>query len=362
MIEINVPLGADSYTISIEADALTSLPALLRQNGAGKKIVMITDNKVNALYGKDLSKRLIAGGYAVHTFSFPSGERYKSARTLARIYDWMLTHHFSRDVTVVTLGGGVVGDLGGYAAATYMRGVNFIQIPTTLLAQVDSSVGGKVGINHKLGKNVIGAFYQPMTVIIDPHTLRTLPKREITCGLAETVKYGFIADNALLSDVEHHFDKFLTLDDLTWVNDIIAQCCRIKAKVVEKDEKEQGLRRILNFGHTMGHALESATHYKYFTHGEAILWGMVGAAEISHRLGYLSEKDLIRSLRIIDAFEKPAIPEVITVDALSGLMLNDKKVSDDGLHFVLLKGLGNAVVEVIPDDVLRFGVERMLRH
>ena len=362
MIEIRVPLDADSYTISIDAGALASLPALLRQNNAGKKIVMITDNKVNKLYGEDLAKRLIAGGYAVHTFSFPSGERHKSARTLSRIYDWMLTRHFSRDVTVITLGGGVVGDLGGYAAATYLRGVHFIQIPTTLLAQVDSSVGGKVGINHKLGKNVIGAFYQPKAVIIDPLTLRTLPQREITCGLAESVKYGFIADEDLLSDVEHHFNRFLTLDDLTWVSGIIAQCCRIKAGVVEKDEKEHGLRRILNFGHTMGHALESATQYKYFTHGEAILWGMIGAAEISHRLGYLTEAELTRTLRIIDSFEKPAIPEEITVDALSSLMLNDKKVSDSGLHFVLLKGLGNAVVEVISDDVLRFGVERMLRQ
>lgn len=360
MKKVAVALKTTPYNILVGEGLLQTFAEYLPQIKIGATIVVITDSNVNDLYADSVMNSLADHGYSVQKYVIPAGEKYKCQQTVNDVYDWMLSHHFTRDVTVLALGGGVVGDLAGFVAATYLRGVKFIQIPTTLLAQVDSSVGGKVGINHRLGKNVIGAFYQPQIVFIDPTVLSTLPQRELFCGFAEVVKYGFILDADLFSLLARNVDTVIQLQDWEVVTQVISRCCELKSEVVIEDEKEHGLRRILNFGHTFGHALEATTHYSYFNHGEAVAWGMVAACYLSYNRGYLSPEDYEAAISLLDHIEKPDFPNDLHIETILRSIRHDKKMDDRGLNFILLKSIGTSVIERLDETEIRAGIEKIL--
>jgi 3-dehydroquinate synthase len=283
----------------------------------------------------------------------PDGEEYKDSSTLNLIYDALLTHRCERSTPLIALGGGVVGDMTGYAAATYLRGVPFIQIPTTLLAQVDSSVGGKTGINHPLGKNMIGAFYQPRLVLADISTLDTLPDKELSAGLAEVIKYGLIRDLPFLEWLEQNIDKLLARDTAA-LQYAIARSCRNKAEVVAADERESGERALLNLGHTFGHAIESGMGYGNWLHGEGVAAGTVMAADLSQRLGWISAQDVARIRNLFERAGLPTFAPDLGADKYLELMGLDKKVEGGRMHFVLLKEPGRAVVQGdVPQELLR---------
>jgi 3-dehydroquinate synthase len=282
----------------------------------------------------------------------PDGEAYKNWETLNLIFDALLTDRAERKTTLIALGGGVIGDMTGFAAASYQRGVPFIQIPTTLLSQVDSSVGGKTGINHPLGKNMIGAFYQPKLVLADTDTLKTLPPRELSAGLAEVIKYGLIWDVEFLAWLETNMDRLRALDPAA-ITHAIYRSCEIKAQVVGQDEREGGIRAILNLGHTFGHAIETGMGYGTWLHGEAVAAGMVMAAETSRRLGWLTEADVARTRALIRAAGLPDVAPDLGIDTWLDYMGHDKKVEGGKMRFVLLKKLGEAVITGdVPADVL----------
>ncbi len=360
MKKVSVTLKTTPYDILVGKRLLQKFAGYLSQIKIGKTIVVITDSNVNDLYADSVMNSLADHGYSVQKYVMPAGEKYKCQKTVNQIYDWMLLHHFTRDLTVIALGGGVVGDIAGFVAATYLRGVKFIQIPTTLLAQVDSSVGGKVGINHQLGKNVIGTFYQPHIVFIDPTVLTTLPRRELYCGFAEVVKYGFILDADLFSALARNIDTVIKLQDWDLITRVISRCCELKSEVVIQDEKENGLRRILNFGHTIGHALEAATHYSCFNHGEGVAWGMVAACYLSYNRGYLSQEDYDAASALIDHIEKPDIPIDLHAENILEFIRHDKKIDDRGLNFILLKSIGRAIIERLDNAEIRAGIEKIL--
>ena len=360
MLKLHIDLKASEYPIYISNNSFDDLPTLLSKHKIGKRLLIITDTRVERIYADELLSTIPKGNYNVSLYSFPDGEHSKQNLTVEQIYTWMLENNLKRDVSIIALGGGVVGDLAGFVAATYMRGVRFIQIPTTLLSQVDSSVGGKVGINHQLGKNVIGAFYHPQFVLINPTVLLTLPKREINCGLAEVIKYGLSFNMNLFENLEKYISKFFKLDDWQWIENVIYTCCSIKAGIVEKDEKESGLRRKLNFGHTIGHALESATNYEYFNHGEAVIYGMIAAAHLSYEKHYLSEAELNRALKLISAIDVPSIPREITEDLLLDMIRNDKKQVESGLNYVYLNEIGNSTIDLADESVMRSGINHIM--
>ena len=358
--KLPVNLKTATYPIYIGSDLFPELSMLLTDHNVGRKILIITDNTVSKLYGDWIVTQLKTDGYDVSLYAFPEGERSKDNSTVDQIYTWMLEKKMKRDVTIIALGGGVVGDLAGFVAATFLRGVRFIQIPTTLLAQVDSSVGGKVGINHRLGKNVIGSFYHPLFVLVDPKLLKTLTRREINGGIAEIIKYSLIKDINLFAALERDYSNFYDFSDWNWIVEVIRTCCSIKTKIVELDERENGLRRILNFGHTVGHALEAATDYGYFIHGEAVLYGMIAALYVSHELNYIDDQDFERMKRLITAFQIPPIPAWINDLTLIERIDNDKKQLESGLHFVCLDGIGTAKIEIIDDRLLRSSITFLL--
>jgi 3-dehydroquinate synthase len=288
---------------------------------------------------------LRAAGFDPFTVTVPDGERYKTMRSVSRVVDALAQARFERSSVVIALGGGVIGDLAGFAAAIYSRGVEFVQIPTTLVAQVDSSVGGKTGVNHELGKNLIGAFYQPRVVLMDPGTLKTLPEREWRAGLAEVIKYGVIADEGFFESLEENIEPILKRDE-DLVSNVVAHSCQIKASVVEQDEREGGLRRILNYGHTVGHALESLGRYRRLIHGEAVGIGMVYEAELSHRLGLCSEQVVVRQRRVVERTGLPTEAPPLRFASLWAAMQHDKKVSRGQVLCVLPRSIGR--VEVKP--------------
>jgi 3-dehydroquinate synthase len=295
---------------------------------------------------------LQSAGVEVSPVVLPDGEAYKNWETLNLIFDALLTQRAERKTTLIALGGGVIGDMTGFAAASYQRGVPFIQIPTTLLSQVDSSVGGKTGINHPLGKNMIGAFYQPQLVLADTDTLKTLPPRELSAGLAEVIKYGLIWDADFLAWLEANMDKLRALDPAA-ITHAIYRSCEIKAQVVGEDEREGGIRAILNLGHTFGHAIETGMGYGNWLHGEAVGAGMVLAVETSQRLGWLTEADVARTRALIRAAGLPDVAPDLGVDTWLDYMGHDKKVEGGKMRFVLLKKLGEAVITAdVPTDVL----------
>jgi len=341
MKTLHLDLGERSYPIYI-GTGLLGQAALLMRHIAGQRVAIVTNETVAPLYLEKLR-----GSVAVLNpveVVLPDGEQYKTLETMNRIFDALLASHCDRRTTLIALGGGVVGDMAGFAAATYQRGVPFIQVPTTLLAQVDSSVGGKTGVNHALGKNMIGAFYQPRAVIIDTDTLNTLPDRELAAGLAEVIKYGLIRDPQFFAWLEANMDKLLARDP-TALGYAIHRSCQNKAEVVVADERESGVRAILNLGHTFGHAIETGMGYGVWLHGEAIAAGMMMAADLSRRLQWLSAADATRIEKLIRRARLPVrAPGALSPARFLELMALDKKVLDGRLRLVLLKRLGEAVV------------------
>lgn len=342
MKTLEVKLGDRSYPIHIGqgllAQAELILPYLKR-----KQVAVVTNTTVAPLYLERLSEPLRSRGVDVISIILPDGEAYKNSETLNLIYDALLQHRAERSTTLIALGGGVIGDLTGYAAATYLRGVPFIQIPTTLLSQVDSSVGGKTGINHPLGKNMIGAFYQPQLVLADIDTLKTLPPRELSAGLAEVIKYGLIRDAAFFDWLERNMDRLVALDmeALTYA---IYRSCENKAEVVAADEREAGERALLNLGHTFGHAIENAMGYGVWLHGEAVAAGTMLAADLSRRMGWLNDDEVARMRAIFKAANLPIDPPALGVDRYLDLMGLDKKVVDGKIRFILQQAIGKSVV------------------
>jgi 3-dehydroquinate synthase len=354
---LNVNLGNRTYPIFIEVDSFSNAAKEILRHCDGKTYIIITDENVAVHYFKKLKNSLEQNGAKCHSYKITPGEESKSLTTVEQIYTWMLANRFHRDDVIVALGGGVIGDLAGFIAATYLRGIRWVQIPTTLTAQVDSSVGGKVGVNHPLAKNSIGAFYQPQMVWIDPSTLKTLLQREIYNGLAEVIKYGLILDQDLFDFLEINFNNILLLEDFELLIHIIRTCCRLKSMVVEKDERETGYRRILNFGHTIGHALENITEYQYFRHGEAVAWGMLAAAAMSEKkLGLPDNNQFIRIQNMITRLEKPALPSYIFSEQMMQAIQADKKMTTEGLKFVLLESIGKCRVELVDADLIEYGI------
>ena len=342
MQTLNVALAKRSYPIHIGrgliTDASLILPHLKRRHAA-----IVTNTTVAPLYLAQLSDALQAAGVQVIPIILPDGEAYKNSDTLNSIYDALLQNRCERSTTLIALGGGVIGDLTGYAAATFLRGVPFIQIPTTLLSQVDSSVGGKTGINHPLGKNMIGAFYQPQLVLADIDTLQTLPPREFSAGVAEVIKYGLIRDAHFFDWLEHQMPQLMQLDEAV-LSEAIYRSCQNKADVVARDEHEQGERALLNLGHTFGHAIENAMGYGVWLHGEAVAAGTMMAADLSQRMDWLSADDVARIKNSLLAANLPLIPPKLGTAKYLDLMGLDKKVENGKIRLVLQQGIGRAVI------------------
>lgn len=347
---LQVELGERSYPIHIGQRLLTD-PALLAAYVVGKNVAVVTNTTVAPLYLDALIAHLEQAGKRVLTVVLPDGEEEKNWSSLMKVFDALLENKCDRKTTLVALGGGVIGDMTGFAAASYMRGVPFIQVPTTLLAQVDSSVGGKTGINHPLGKNMIGAFYQPQAVIADTATLDTLPARELSAGIAEIIKYGAIIDPVFFDWIESSMPQLIARDPAT-LSHAIHRSCEIKADVVRQDEREGGLRAILNFGHTFGHAIEAGLGYGEWLHGEAVGCGMVMAADLSQRLGFIDAATRDRIAKVVAAAGLPVIAPDLGTERWLELMEVDKKNEGGQIKFILLQPLGKAVIMPVPRDAL----------
>lgn len=344
---IHLALGIKSYDVLIGHGIIDFLGKHLQKISIKGQIAVVTNPKINRLYGERVRKGLKKAGYNPLMIEIPAGERFKTFRQIGRIYDQLISNGFERSDTLIPLGGGVIGDMGGFAAATFLRGIAYIQCPTSLVAQVDASIGGKTGVDHPDGKNLIGAFHQPRLVCSDPMVLKTLPKREFLAGLAEVVKYGVIFDETFFSYLEKNIPAILSLDSEKLLY-CIKRSSAIKAEIVQKDEQESGLRKILNYGHTFGHAIETLTGYRRFKHGEAVAIGMVCASRLAHRLGLLKKRDLERQIRLLKAFGLPTdLPRFGPEDILK-VMARDKKVVGGEIFFVLPEKIG--AVRVMPVD------------
>lgn len=346
---LTVALDERSYPIVIGRDLLAD--SSFASHIPGKRIAIVTNTTVAPLYLDQLTATLGAAGKQCIPIVLPDGEEEKNWANLMLIFDALLENKCDRKITLVALGGGVIGDMTGFAAATYMRGVPFVQIPTTLLAQVDSSVGGKTAINHPLGKNMIGAFYQPQAVLADTATLSTLPDRELSAGLAEVIKHGAIIDAAFFDWLEANIGPLMARDDAALAY-VIQRSCEIKADVVRQDEREGGLRAILNFGHTFGHAIEAGMGYGKWLHGEAVGCGIVMAADLSERLGYLSATDKARIVALVQAAGLPTVAPDLGQARWLELMEVDKKNEEGKIKFILLKPLGQAIITSAPAEAL----------
>jgi 3-dehydroquinate synthase len=358
VVSVTVELGKRSYTIRIGAGLLADR-RLIESVISADQVLVVTNGIVAPLYLERLQANLAAREIAVCVL--PNGEQHKTLASFTTIIDRLIEYRFHRDCCIVALGGGVVGDVAGFAAACYQRGVDLVQVPTTLLAQVDSSVGGKTAVNHPRAKNMIGAFYQPKAVVADTATLTTLPPRELGAGLAEIIKYGLIADAKLFTWLEAHVEELLALDAAA-LELAIKRSCEIKALIVAEDEREQGKRALLNFGHTFGHALEAIGHYERWLHGEAVAIGIQMAANLSAELGLLKRADRERISRLLAKAHLPnAAPDVDADDVLEHMRL-DKKVARSGLRLVLLEAIGRAVLTPAPEhSLLREAIACQLR-
>jgi len=360
MRTLNVDLGARSYPIYIGEDLL-SKNELLNNHINGKQIVIITNDTVAPLYLDKLINTL--SPIKPLKVILPDGEQYKTLATIESIFTKLLENRCARDTTVIALGGGVVGDITGFVAACYQRGVDFIQVPTTLLSQVDSSVGGKTGVNHPLGKNMVGAFYQPKCVLADISTLRTLPERELSAGLAEVIKYGLIANKEFFNWLKNNISALLKLDNdaITYA---IETSCQCKADIVASDEQEKsGRRALLNLGHTFGHAIETGMGYGVWLHGEAVGCGMVLAAQFSQRLGWITEDTLEEITQLVSAAKLPTqLPKELSANKILELMSIDKKVKDGKLYLILLKNIGDATLTSDYDHNLLTSMLNDLHH
>lgn len=362
MQTIAVQLGSRTYQVQISGGLLNELGrharAALGQNA--KHAVVVSNAAVASLYSDRVARSLARAGFKIHRFSMGDGERFKSLRTAESLFAFLIERRVERSDVIVALGGGVVGDLAGFVAATYLRGIRLIQVPTTLLAQIDSSVGGKTGVNHPLGKNLIGAFHQPSLVAIDPDVLRTLPARQMQAGLYEAIKYGVISDRRLFNRIARNIEELKKLDPAE-LEHLIARCCGIKASVVRSDEHERGLRKILNFGHTVGHALEAVTRYRRFLHGEAVGLGMRAASRIAERIGLLEagERETIETA----IAEVGSLPKANTLalDDIISAMHRDKKVEAGRAAFVLPVEIGKVVIRSdVPPQVIKAALKDAL--
>jgi 3-dehydroquinate synthase len=353
MRKIRVELGDRSYNVVIDHTILGDIGTTLEKFEFSRRLAVVSNPTVYGLYGAIVSRSIKDGGFDLTEIILPDGEKYKDLPTVQKIYDGLLKTKLDRRSAIIALGGGVIGDIAGFAASTYMRGIDFIQIPTTLLAQVDSSVGGKTGVNHELGKNMIGTFWQPRLVWVDIITLSTLPRREFLSGLAEVIKYGVIWDEELFNFLESKREAILELDQDS-LKYIIGRSCEIKAEVVSKDERESGLRAILNYGHTIGHALETVTGYGKYLHGEAVAVGMHVEARLSQMLGFIDDAGVGRIMRLIESyglpFEMPAGTDFN--DFLSSVQIDKKAVSGE-LKFILPEKIGAVKIQsgVSPEEI-----------
>ena len=357
MLCVNVELKERSYPIYIGAGLLTNTDCYPLKSG--NKVMIVTNPTVAQHYLSTVTNTLEKIECLVEYVLLPDGEQYKALDSLNLIFTAILKANHGRDTTIVALGGGVIGDVAGYAAASYQRGVRFIQIPTTLLAQVDSSVGGKTAVNHELGKNMIGAFYQPTAVIVDTLTLNTLPKREVNAGLAEVIKYGAILDFPFFQWLEQHIDNLVALEQNT-LQQCIARCCQLKADIVARDETEKGDRALLNLGHTFGHAIETHLGYGNWLHGEAVSAGCMMAAALSEKLGDLTPHDVARLEKLLIRANLPTVsPDGMAAQDYLPLMMRDKKVLNGKLRLVLLKALGQAYVATdVPQEQVIEAINR----
>ena len=345
MKKIRVELAERSYDIFIGSNMLDGTGAKLGLFGLSPKIALISNPTVFALYGELVAGSIKEAGFDLHTVIIPDGEEYKDLRQMQKIYDELLKQKLDRLSGLIALGGGVIGDITGFAASTYMRGISYIQVPTTLLAQVDSSVGGKTGVNHRLGKNMIGTFWQPRLVLIDVQTLKSLPKRELLAGLAEVIKYGVIFDEELFAFLESNREKILSLDNEAIMH-IIKRSCEIKAAIVSKDEREAGLRAILNYGHTIGHAVETVTGYTRYLHGEGVAIGMYLEARLSQMLDLADKNQVLRIKALLASYGLPSeLPADIDKNSLLLSMQLDKKTVAGKLKFVLPEKIGKVRIE-----------------
>ena len=342
---VQVGLGKRSYDIVIGPGCLHRMGQYLQSLGLSGTVGVVTNPTLARLYGASLKKAVVKAGFACHVMSIPEGERTKTLRWVSYIVDELVKHRFERRSVLVALGGGVIGDITGFAASMYLRGIPYIHVSTTLVAQVDSSVGGKTGVNHPSGKNLIGAFYQPALVVSDTNTLQTLPKREWLAGLAEVIKYGVIADKNFFGFLEERMEYILDMREED-VQKVVKRCCEIKARVVAKDERESGLRRILNYGHTIGHALEALGRYRQYIHGEAVGIGMVYEALLANHLDLCSKGVVDRQRALIQRTGLPVRMPVHNFSKFWGAMRHDKKVANGTVHCVLPRSIGK--VQVLP--------------
>ena len=350
MQRLAIDLDERSYEILIGLDLRKKVGEFLKAVFRPSRVVIITHPSINSTYGEEVIANCLDQGWTTDIIEVPEGEVSKSLGQVEKLYDRLLELNCDRKSVLIALGGGVIGDLVGFVAATYQRGINFIQVPTTLLSQVDSSVGGKTGVNHPKGKNMIGAFYQPRLVVTDLQTLKTLPIKEYRAGLAEIVKYGVISDASFFEFLEKNYKDILNLnhDCLSY---IIENSCAIKAKVVEKDERETHHRMILNFGHTLGHAIESLTGYSRFVHGEAVAIGMVRAAELSHSMGKCSKEVPRRLEALLKNLGLPVEMPELDPTAVIESLYHDKKTMDNKIKFILVKEIGSIeIVEQVPES------------
>lgn len=353
---IPVELPSQSYEIAIAPGGLAHLGHWMQPLKLGQRVLLLSNAAIFKHYGEQAIAALTEAGFEVTHCLLPAGERYKTLSSIQKVYDAALAHRLERSSAMVALGGGVIGDMAGFAAATWLRGIAFVQVPTSLLAMVDASIGGKTGVNHPHGKNLIGAFHQPRLVLIDPQLLQTLPAREFRAGMAEVIKYGVIWDADLFGQLE----QSKRLDQHRYISPelmqtILTRSCQAKAHVVSKDEKEAGLRAILNYGHTVGHAVESLTHYRGVNHGEAVAIGMVAAGQLAVELGRWTVKETQRQLALIQKAGLPTqIPAGLEFDAIATALQSDKKVEAGRVRFILPNRIGEALVtDQVPSEVLR---------
>ncbi|MEH2409444.1 3-dehydroquinate synthase [Nostoc sp.] len=362
MTLINVNLPEQSYEIAIAPSSLDQLGQQMASLKLGKKVLLVSNQTILKHFGERAIASLTSAGFEVASCILPPGERYKTLNSIQKLYDIALENRLERSSTMVALGGGVIGDMTGFAAATWLRGINVVQVPTSLLAMVDSAIGGKTGVNHPHGKNLIGAFHQPRLVLIDPDVLKTLPMREFRAGMAEVIKYGVIWDAELFAQLE----ASKRLDQLRYVkpdliNYILTRSCQAKADVVGKDEKEGGLRAILNYGHTIGHAVESLTGYRLVNHGEAVAIGMVAAGQIAVDLGLWQKEDTERQNALIQKTGLPTqLPTGVDIEAIIEALQLDKKVKAGKVRFVLPTEIGVVTItDEVPSNIIRQVLQRM---
>lgn len=360
MRTVNVNLGDKSYDIIIGHDLKKQIVDFIQGQKFSRKALLITDTNIAPLYGEKVQAILNEAGLDTKLAVILAGEQSKSLACAEDLYTQAIQHGLDRKSPIIALGGGVVGDLAGFIAATFMRGVPFIQMPTSLLAQVDSSVGGKVAVNHALGKNLIGAFYQPKAVFMDLDMMKSLPKREIATGLGEVVKYGYIYDKEFYEYLLVHKDEILDLKSEA-ISHVIARSCEIKADVVSQDEKEAGLRAILNFGHTLAHAIEKETQYKKYNHGEAVAIGMVGAAKISNKLGMIDEKIVTDMEKLLAMFNLPEKAQDCSVENIYADIFHDKKTVNGKVNWVLLEEIGKVCISSnVPEQIVKEAIAEIL--